>query len=156
RRDEVSGMQWTEIDFNTGIWTIPKERTKNGVAHIVHLSPQALDILRPALLGAAFSSRPSGFVFTTTGKTGINGYSDAKDKLDALLPQDIPAWRIHDLRRTASTLMGERGFAAPHIIEKILNHAPEKLKKIYQRSQNLPERKRALEVWGKYVDRLAA
>lgn len=47
RRDEVAGMRWEEIDLDAKIWTIPAERAKNGAAHIVHLSEEALAELSP-------------------------------------------------------------------------------------------------------------
>ena len=39
RRDEVTGMRWSEMSTDLAIWTIPKERAKNRRAHIVHLAP---------------------------------------------------------------------------------------------------------------------
>jgi len=50
RRGEVAGMDWSELDKGLKLWTIPAARAKNGVAHIVPLSPQALaeiDALAP-------------------------------------------------------------------------------------------------------------
>jgi integrase len=47
RRAEVLGMQESEIDRSAALWTIPGARTKNGHAHIVPLSPLALEIIGP-------------------------------------------------------------------------------------------------------------
>jgi integrase len=49
RRDEVAGLRWAELsldDPNGPTWTLPKERAKNGVAHVVHLSPLTFEVLR--------------------------------------------------------------------------------------------------------------
>ena len=46
RREEVSDMRWSELNLDAGVWTIAKERTKNKKEHIVHLSSQALAIIR--------------------------------------------------------------------------------------------------------------
>ena len=46
RREEVSDMRWSELDLDAGVWTIAKERTKNKKEHVVHLSSQALAIIR--------------------------------------------------------------------------------------------------------------
>ena len=46
RREEVAGMTWDEIAADLSTWTIPASRAKNGVAHLVPLSPQAQAILR--------------------------------------------------------------------------------------------------------------
>jgi integrase len=46
RRDEVGDMRWSELDLARWLWTIPRERTKNGLPHEVPLSDPALQILR--------------------------------------------------------------------------------------------------------------
>jgi integrase len=141
RRNEVSSIQWHELDLEKGEWLIPGEGAKNNKSHLVHLSPQALEILRakPAFVGK-----------------GIASFGSAKKTLDKLMDVDPGnPWRIHDLRRTAASGMSELGIL-PHIIDKVLNHVPAKLQKIYQRNENLQERKRALEVWGAYVEALVS
>ena len=42
RRSEISEMMWTEVDFETRIWTIPSVRSKNNKPHLVHLAPGPL------------------------------------------------------------------------------------------------------------------
>ena len=39
RRDEVAGLRWSELSPDLAVWTVPKERAKNGRAHLVHLAP---------------------------------------------------------------------------------------------------------------------
>jgi integrase len=46
RGGEVHGAAWSEFDLATGWWTIPAERSKNGLAHRAPLSPQAVRILK--------------------------------------------------------------------------------------------------------------
>ena len=46
RGGEVLGATWAEMDLPTGWWTIPAERSKNGLAHRVPLSPQAVKVLK--------------------------------------------------------------------------------------------------------------
>jgi integrase len=148
RREEVAGMRWSELDVEKGMWTIPKERTKNGKEHLVHLSPQALACL--PVRG------DSVFVFPSQGgQTSISGYSKAKRKLDSSLRFSKP-WRVHDLRRTAASGMAALGYQ-PHIIERVLNHvsgAQGGLVGVYQRYEYLEDRKRALLAWGNHVEAL--
>lgn len=144
RREEVAGMEWHEIQ--DAVWTIPGTRTKNGKEHKVHLSPQALAVLAsiPRLEGCRY-------VLTTKGETSLGGYAKAKARLDKLI--GIPAWRVHDLRRTAASGMAKLSFQ-PHIIERVLNHisgAQGGLVAVYQRYEYLEERKRAIEAWNTYV-----
>lgn len=149
RREEVAAMQWSEVDTTTGIWTIPKERTKNGKAHLVHLSPLVVALLRgiPRL-------KESSYVFTTTGTTPISGFSKAKATLDALIGEQITTpWRVHDLRRTAASGMAKLGIP-PHIIERVLNHVSGVnggLVSVYQRHEYIEQRRAALEAWAGYI-----
>jgi integrase len=49
RRGEVAGMTWGELTADLATWTIPHERTKNGVAHLLPLSEPARDLIRATL-----------------------------------------------------------------------------------------------------------
>ncbi len=85
RRDEVGKMRWSEVDLDTATWTLPKERSKNGQAHVVPLSGPALAILRtlPKI-------DRSDLVFTTNGKTAVSGFSKVKERIDAILGPTLP------------------------------------------------------------------
>ena len=78
RREEVAGMRWSEISADMVVWTIPGERMKNGRPHDLHLSEAARAVLRavPKVDGC-------DYVFSTTGKTPISGFSRGKAALDA-------------------------------------------------------------------------
>jgi integrase len=78
RRSEVAGMRWAEIDKDKGEWKLPQERTKNASAHTVPLSRQAWAIIK-AVEPIAGSN---DFVLTTTGNSGLGGFSRAKTRLD--------------------------------------------------------------------------
>jgi len=170
RRDEVGEMRWSEVDLKGRKWTLPKERAKNNEAHVVHLSDAAMDILAAAAKQRASIGmlKASDLVFTTTGATGVSGYSRAKERLDAAmlraarqpedgaLPVEIPSWTLHDLRRTAATGMAALNFP-PHVVDKILNHTSGTIRgvaRIYNRHLYLKERTAALDAWSAFVMRL--
>ena len=143
RLNEVARMQWTEIDQDKAVWTIPAERTKSGRDMEVPLSSLALDILK-----ALPRFTEGGHVFTTTsGRRPVSGFSKMKSRTDDL--SDVTGWRLHDLRRTARTGLAELG--VPEIIaEKVLNHAERNvLAKIYNRHDYASEKKDALERWAR-------
>jgi integrase len=148
RRDEVARMEWAEIDFGRRSWTLPRERVKTDQAHEVPLSDAAV-----AILEAAPRIAGSAYVFTTAGDAPISGYSKSKRRLDVLLPTDMPAWRLHDLRRTAASGMARLGVNLP-VIEKVLNHASGSFAGIvgvYQRHSFGDEKRAALNIWGEHV-----
>ena len=81
RRAEVAGMRFDELrglDGDEPIWEIPAWRTKNKLPHIVPLTPNMVHLIKSQPNG-------NGFVFTTTGKTAVSGFSRAKNRVDQLL-----------------------------------------------------------------------
>jgi integrase len=146
RLNEVAGMLRAELG-DEGIWSIPSERTKNKRPHIVPLPPLARDLL------AGLPRIEGGLVFTTNGRTPISGWSKIKVRLDGLMG-DVPAWRLHDLRRTAATTMAEIG-VPPHIVEAVLNHisgAKASVAGVYNRAAYAAEKKAALERWAAHIE----
>src|SRR5215471_6625343 len=112
RREEVARLQWEELDLGSRIWTIPKSRTKNAKAHVVHLSEQSLAVLKGA-------DRNGPLVFSLLGTKPFQEFSRTKRRLDQF--SGVTGWRLHDLRRTCVSGMARLG-VAPHVADKILNH----------------------------------
>lgn len=159
RRQEVAEMDWSEIDLEARTWTLPAERAKNDEAHVVPLSPLALDQLR------AMGPKRVGLVFTATGKIPVSGFSRAKRMLDEhmlrimterlgrssaeLSPIVIPEWRFHDIRRTGATNLQALGIPI-EVTEAVLNHISGTragVAGIYNRYKYGPEKQKALEAW---------
>lgn len=100
RRDEVRGMDWSEITPDLLTWTIPGERTKNRSPSVVPLSAPAQAILRGRL--ATVRDRRRGLVFPGEGgKVMFGNWSKSKAGLDGTA--GVTSWRLHDLRRTVAT-----------------------------------------------------
>jgi integrase len=155
RRDEVSEMNWSELDLDAKLWTIPRERTKNDVAHQVPLSDASVEILcsMPKVVGRA------RYVFTTNGMTPVGGFSRAKDRIDTAISkmrgsaEPLAHWTFHDLRRTAASGMARLGIDLP-VIEKVLNHTSGSFAGIvgvYQRHSFADEKRSALDAWARSV-----
>ena len=140
RRDEVAQMRWSEIVGD--LWTIPRERYKTGRANVVPLTAPVLQIL-----GAVPRAGP--FVFSTTGRTPISGFSNAKEALD--LRSGVTGWRLHDLRRTARSLMSQAGVRG-EIAERVLGHAIPGVAGVYDRHSYVQEKRSALSKLAGVVD----
>jgi len=112
RRAELAEMRWSEIEGDK--WVIPTEHAKNGKPHVVPLSKFAQEVLAevPRFLDC-------DFVFTTTHRSPVNGFSKMVRRLSE--GSNTSGWRLHDLRRTAASGM-VRIRVAPHVIERVLNH----------------------------------
>jgi integrase len=144
RRKEVARLSWEELDFEERAWTIPKLRTKNGKAHVVHLSEEVLMVLNRM-------ERRGVLVFSIFGNKPFSAFSRVKPVLDKL--SGVTGWRLHDLRRTCVSGMARLG-VAPHVADKILNHQSGTISgvaAVYQKHEFLPERRDALERWAKHV-----
>ena len=149
RREEVAGLTWQELDLEQRVWTIPKSRTKNAKAHVVHLSDQSMAVLRRA-------DQRGLLVFSLLGTKPFQEFSRAKSLLDQL--SGVTGWRLHDLRRTCVSGMARLG-VAPHVADKILNHQAGTISgvaAVYQRHEFLGERRAALDLWGAHIGQVLA
>jgi integrase len=154
RESEVAGMRWSELNLDKRVWTIPRERAKSDRAHIVHLSALAVEVID------ALPRLDEELVFPSRANTVISSFSKPKARLDAAMKAqaggEIDGWVIHDLRRTATTVMARLNIA-PHVVDKILNHSAGTIRGVaatYNRFLYLEERAAALEALGRFVESL--
>lgn len=151
RLREISDMRWSELDLDKATLTLKGSRTKNGSAHVLPLSPQAV-----ALLSTIPRFLTSDYVFTTTGRSPISGYGRFKQRLDVFVGLDADDWRFHDLRRTAATNMAIMG-VQPHIIEAVLNHKTgivSGVAAVYNRYAYVDEKREALKRWASRLEEM--
>jgi integrase len=136
RRNEAAAMKWDEISAD-GIWTLIPGRSKTRMEIARPLSKAARAILAelPRIDGCPF-------VFTTTGRTPISQFSIPKAKLDAA--SGVRAWRLHDLRRSARSLLSRAGVNSD-VAEKCLGHSRGDIVERYDRHTFLPEMRAAFE-----------
>jgi len=119
RKSELMLAQWKDVHVDDAEWHIPVENSKTGKPHIVYLSTQALMLFKQlkALAGNSQWVLPGrGTLAKPFAHNALN-----KALKVSLLGQEIPAFTIHDLRRTASTLLHEKGWPSD-VVEKALNH----------------------------------
>jgi len=151
RLGAVELMRWDDIDLDAGTWTAPAETMKGGEAHVVPLAPAVVEVLR------AIEPTPgTDLVFTGGRKAArINGRSRFRQRWrDAA--GDMPAWTIHDLRRTLASGLARLGVDL-HVIELVLDHRPRALSGvagIYNRHKFEAEQRHALNLWADHVMRL--
>jgi integrase len=150
RREEVGAITRSELDLSAALWTIPKNRSKNGREHEVPLSRPAVDILQ------GMPRREGRELVFGDGEGGFQGWSKAKAALDSRIIKagsEIRPWRLHDLRRTAATRMGDLG-VLPHVVEAVLNHNSGHragVAGIYNRATYRTEKRNALTSWAERV-----
>ena len=143
-------MRWSEVDPAAKTWTLPGARTKNGREHVVPLSDAAVRVLQDL---PRIGDKPDGFIFTTTGRTPVSGYSHAKAAIDRAISAEMPTWTFHDLRRTVATNLQKLGVKL-EVTEAVLNHVSGSragIVGIYQRHNYADEKRAALTAWGERV-----
>jgi integrase len=144
RKSEIGGLSWAEIDFERDQILLPGERTKNGRPHIVPLSEPAMLLLQEV------PRREGRELLFGRGKGSFSGWSKMKMAIDARLPPKIAPWTVHDIRRSVATHLAERGIAAPHAIEALLNHVSghkAAVAGIYNRAAYAAEKRHAVDAW---------
>ncbi|MGL4438275.1 MAG: tyrosine-type recombinase/integrase [Bosea sp. (in: a-proteobacteria)] len=157
RREEIGSAKWSEISSDGRTLALPSLRTKNGRPHDVPLARQAQAIVSALTRGDRthlFGDRDTGFQGWSNSKARL----DERAKLGAGQGAFAEPWRLHDLRRTAATMMAEIG-VQPHIIEAVLNHVSGHkagVAGIYNRAAYAAEKRQALDLWAEYVAALVA
>ena len=143
RRNEAARMEWNEV--SGAEWTIPQARCKSGLELLVALSPAAQAVLdKTPKLG-------SKFAFTNDGKRAIASFSKFKPKLDKA--SGITGWTLHDLRRTARSLMSRAGVASDHA-ERCLGHVMSGIRGTYDKHEYREEKQRAFQALASLLERI--
>jgi integrase len=151
RKSELLLARWAHVDFEQSEWHIPAEHSKTGKPHIVFLSRQALALFKELQVLAGGSELVMPGRGSLTKPFAHNAINNALKV--ALAGQDIPAFTIHDLRRTASTLLHESGWASD-VVEKALNHTIGGVRGVYNRAEYEPQRREMLQFWADYIEQL--
>jgi integrase len=139
RRNEPARMAWDEV--KDGVWTIPGHRYKGRNGHasdmVFPLSAAAQHILEemPRVKGCPY-------VFTTDARHPICAFTKLKAKLDA--KSGVTGWTLHDLRRTARSLMS-RASVDPDHAERCLGRVIRGQRGTYDRHKYQAEMLRAFD-----------
>ncbi|GKX40326.1 tyrosine-type recombinase/integrase [Pectobacterium versatile] len=154
RKTELTKAKWEEVDFNNATWTVPEERMKARRKHVVYLSLQAIDIMialkmcaggSPYLLPGRYdmqkhisASALNKVITDTVQKAQQNG-------------EKIEHFTVHDLRRTASTILHEEGYNSDWI-EKCLAHEQKGVRAVYNKAEYAQQRREMLQDWANMID----
>jgi integrase len=145
RRNEAAQMTWAEVDGRD--WTLPAARNKTGVDLVRPLSRQAQAIL-------AALPKAGQFVWSTHGgAVPIGGFAQFKRRFDAASRTE--GWAIHDLRRTARSLMSRAGVPTDHA-ERCLGHVIGGVRGVYDRHAYHAEKQQAFEALAALIERIVS
>jgi integrase len=162
RRTEASAMRHSEVtgivynreerdgrttETKATVWALPGERSKTGKEVVRPLSKAAIEVLDalPKVEGCKF-------LFTTDGETSLSAYSHFKRQFDAKTGP-LPHWQLHDLRRTARSLLSRAGISPDHA-SHCLGHTIDGIRKVYDRYDFLAEKAEAFEALASLIERI--
>jgi integrase len=137
RKAKLLQMRWSDV--SDGVWSVPNEKREKGAGGALVLPKLALAILRrlPRVHG-------SDLVFVPANGAGKMSSSHGMLKVRAALPKDFPQFTIHDLRRTARSLMSRAGANAEHS-ERVLGHVIGGIEGVYDRHPYRDEKQIVLQ-----------
>jgi integrase len=147
RREKLISLRWNDI--RDGVWTIPTEAREKGNPGTLKLPKQVLETIeaQPRFVDNLF-------VFASRqGEGPTSVFNDGKHKAQFDELCSVKDWRIHDLRRTARSLMGRAGVQR-EIAERVLGHAQGELIKIYDRHHYQDEMADALTKLAELIERI--
>jgi integrase len=155
RRNESADMHSSELDTVAKVWLIPGARYKTKLDHVVPLSAMALEAI------GELPKKPSFIFSTTAGKKPISGFSQSKTALDDAINvirekdgrEAMPQWQLHDLRRTARSLMSRAKVPTDHA-ERALGHVMGGVRETYDRYEYLDEKRAAFDALAALVLRI--
>ena len=137
RRGKIATMKWEDVTLD-GTWNIPAEDREKGSGGSLVLPEVTLAIIREQ---KRIGDNP--YVFTGRGDGHFKGFSPCKRAFDEKVGA-LPRWALHDLRRTARSLMARAG-TRPDIAERVMGHAIQGVEGVYDRHSYRDEKADALK-----------
>jgi integrase len=150
RPSELSGLLWSEIDFDEKLIRIGAERMKMNRVHLVPLSKQTFTIFQ------ILSQYDNGSPFVFPSPRGLNASITPDSLRNAIrsLGVEKEEFTTHSFRSMASTRLNELNYKGD-VIEIQLSHAQkDKIRSAYNHAEYLPERKKMMQDWSNYLDKL--
>lgn len=150
RPGELRQAEWSEINYEQAEWKIPAEKMKMRIPHIVPLTTQSIGILKEIepLTGHGKYIFPS---LRTSERPMSNNTILAALRRLGYAKEEMTG---HGFRAMASTILHEQGWPSD-IIERQLAHTERNsIKAAYNHAQHLPERRKMMQAWADYLDKL--
>lgn len=151
RSKELAGLEWCEIDYESGVIEIPAERMKKKRAHLVPISSKVkeiLDYMHPL-------SGDSKYVFPSPRtKSRPIGEQTLNPALHRLGFKNIQTF--HGFRHTASTMLNEMGFIGDIIEKQLAHEETNKVRGAYNKALYIEQRKEMMQAWSDYLSGLKA
>ncbi len=146
RDSSIRGARWSEIDFDSGLWTVPADRMKSRREHTVPLPRQALIALGE--LESLTRENADSFVFASNSKQGFL----SENTLRMALHKIGFKVTVHGMRSLITDVLSEHHYN-PDWIEKQLDHQERnKVRAAYLRTKFLDQRSSMMQWFADWCD----
>ena len=150
RSTELRNAEWNEFDFEDKLWRIPAERMKMRRDHLVPLSKQAIAVLEKLRM----YSGKGQYVFPSYRSETVPFGKTALQRAVKIMGFERDEMCPHGFRSMASTLLNEQGYNADWIERQLAHVSNNQVRAAYNRAEYLPERRKMLQEWADYLDKL--
>lgn len=150
RPNEIRRMEWVDLDLDASRWTVPAAKMKTRSVHIVPLPRQAVDILRDL---EPLTGRYA-FVFAGFANKKRPMSENTVNQAIRRLGYDKTQMTAHGFRSMASTTLYEMGYPSDLVERQLAHVVGNDVRRAYDRSESLPERKAMLQKYADYLDSL--
>lgn len=139
RFGEIVGLKWENVDYANKLITL--EKTKNGDARILPLTPAVEEILKLCRK----TDLSLGLIFKPSSPTNRSGVVDIRNAfIKALIQAEIKDFRFHDLRHAAASYLAMSGATQGELMTILGHKSPSMTRRYAHYSQkhmaNLMER----------------
>ena len=150
RPGEIRRMEWQEIDFQECRWIIPAEKMKTRAAHVVPLPEQVIEVLRD------LQPLTGNYAFVFPGVRSKSRPMSDNTVRQAIrrLGYDNTQMTAHGFRAMASTTLYELGYSSDLIERQLAHVVGNDVRRAYDRSENLPERRAMIQHYANHLDTL--
>ncbi len=146
RREKIAALRWEDVAVD-GVWNIPTEDREKGNGGALVLPEAAL-----AIIQGQRRVGDNAYVFAGRGDGHFNGFSPCKRAFDQKVG-NLPRWTLHDLRRSARSLMARAG-VRPEVAEKVMGHSIKGVEGVYDRHSYRDEKAEALRRLAGLLDKI--
>lgn len=151
RLGEVTGAERRELmlDRDSPVWTIPGSRTKNGLMHIVPLTPTTAMLFTNAMALVKDSKNPFVFPARRATPQALDGNQVSRQCKQIFRNIDRGEMRLHDLRHQAATGMAECGVPLDirQLAQNQITSRGQLIGSVYDQYDYSKEKRRALSLW---------
>jgi len=148
RNGEIRQMEKKDIDLDNKLWILPAIKHKSGFAVKRPLNDEVIDIIEWQL--KTFGDL-SDYVFPNGAyKNPITPQTINKTCRAIIKKLKMEPWTVHDFRRSLSTTLVDSGVEL-YVTEKMLGHSLGGILSVYNKSEYIPEQRKAYDIWGKLI-----